>query len=187
MTDIQVKRIGIEKLIPWEKNPRKHGSDINNIVKSIERFGWTNPILVQKGTMKVIAGHGRIEAAKARGLTEVPIIELDLNDKDASAYVVADNKLAELSYWDFTLLVDQLKGMDEELRSIVGFNDDEFKKIMEKDLDFLDAQSDQFADTMAPSDREIMILAKIEKTKFEEIKVELFDYFQKNSISWVVK
>lgn len=130
MNDIQVKKIPISMLKPWDKNPRKHGEDIKNIIKSIERFGWTNPVLVQKDTLRVIAGHGRIEAAKAKGITEIPVIELDLNDKDASAYTIADNRLAEMSNWDFALLMEELQNMDSEIRNIVGFDDHEFEKML---------------------------------------------------------
>jgi ParB-like chromosome segregation protein Spo0J len=130
MTDIQVKKVSIDKLVPWDKNPRKHGSDIQNIIKSMEKFGWTNPILVQKDTLRVIAGHGRVQAAKEKGIKEVPIIELDLNDKEAEAYTIADNRLAELSKWDAEVLVKQLQAMEQEERLITGFDDVSFEKLL---------------------------------------------------------
>src|SRR3990167_10965528 len=128
--NISVKRVKISKLIPWAGNPRKHGEDINLIVSSLEKFGFTNPILVQKNTMRVIAGHGRLMAAQKAGLNDVPVIELDLNDKDADAYTITDNKTAENSEWDFVKLKDILVDLNDgefDLQ-LTGFDENELKK-----------------------------------------------------------
>ena len=112
MSDLEIKKVPISELQPWEGNPRSHKEDIDELVKSIEHYGWTNPILVQKGTMRVLAGHGRLLAAKEAGITEVPIIELELNERDATAYTIADNRFAEKSKWDIPKLKDALVGLD---------------------------------------------------------------------------
>lgn len=110
---MEVRKVKIDQLKPWGQNPRLHQAELALVVKSISHYGWTNPILVQEGTDRIIAGHGRLEAAKALGMTEVPVIYLDLNDRDADAYTIADNRLAELSEWDRTGLKDILESLDD--------------------------------------------------------------------------
>jgi DNA modification methylase len=102
------------------------------LVKSIEHYGWTNPVLVQAGTNRIIAGHGRVEAAKAIGKTEVPVIVLDMDDRDAKAYLVADNQLATLSEWDMTALKDILADLDDGSfdMDLTGFDDEALDALM---------------------------------------------------------
>lgn len=129
-----IQHVLLSRLKPWPGNPRtKH--DVAAISKSIGHFGFVNPILVQKGTWRVIAGHGRIAAAKKAGLTEVPVVVLDLDDKDAAAYTVADNRLTEKSEWDLprlkTLLADLDNGsFDLEL---TGFDADDLARMFDGD------------------------------------------------------
>ncbi len=127
-----VKDFDVSALQPYGKNPRKHGDDIAGIVKSIEHFGWTNPILVQEGTNRIIAGHGRLEAAKNAGLGKVPVIFLKMNDEDASAYTIADNKLTEMSKWDdeaLSSILEELQSCQFDL-SLTGFSKDELSQIL---------------------------------------------------------
>lgn len=126
---MQVKTVDISTLKPWEGNPRLHGDDVQDLVRSIEHFGFTNPILVQSGTNRIIAGHGRYLASKRKGLKTVPVIELDFDDDKAAAYTVADNKLAEKSTWDKALLKKVLDGMSDV--NITGFSEDEFKAMVD--------------------------------------------------------
>jgi DNA modification methylase len=122
----------VNKLKPFPGNPRKHDTDVEHLVKSIEHFGWTNPVLVQEKTNRIIAGHGRIEAAKRANLQSVPCIFLDLNDADASAYTVADNKLAELSTWDqekLTAMLAELKLTNYDM-GLMGYTDDELNQLL---------------------------------------------------------
>jgi ParB/RepB/Spo0J family partition protein len=88
--------VAIGALIPDPDNPRKHGrAQIKAIAKSIETFGFNAPILVDKNN-KIVAGHGRYEAAKLLGLDKVPIVLLShLTETQARAYLLADNKLAD--------------------------------------------------------------------------------------------
>jgi DNA modification methylase len=105
------------------------------VARSINEFGWTNPILVDKECV-VIAGHARLEAAKSLGLTEVPTIELGhLTPAQVKAYIIADNRLAELAGWDEALLraefLDlQLDGYD---LSSTGFDSEEIERIIALD------------------------------------------------------
>ncbi len=130
---MQIKNVPLDKLKVFEKNPREHGEDIPALVASIKRFGWTNPILVQKGTMRIIAGHGRALAALKAGLKEVPVVELELSEQDATACTIADNKLAEKSAWHIPNLKELLVQLDdgEFDLSLTGFSEDELQKLID--------------------------------------------------------
>ena len=126
------KGVPIRTLKPWAGNPRKHDEDIAGLVRSIEHYGWTNPILVQEKTQRVIAGHGRLEAAKQAGLKKVPVIYLRMTETDAAAYTVADNKLAENSRWDETALAAIMRQLQDETYdlSLMGFSDDDINLLL---------------------------------------------------------
>lgn len=118
----------VDDLIPYIRNARTHSdTQVAQIAASIREFGWTNPILVD-GESGVIAGHGRLLAARQLGMEEVPCIELaGLSDTQRRAYIIADNKLALNAGWDEELLRLELEelagdGFDIEL---TGFTDDE--------------------------------------------------------------
>ena len=132
---MQVKEVLIETLHPFEGNPRSHDKDIDFLVKSIAKFGWTNPVLVQKKTNRIIAGHGRLIAAKKAGLKKIPVIYLDLNNKEASAYTITDNRSAEGSEWSFPKLKDLLVELDDGSfdLSLTGFDEGELKKLIDWD------------------------------------------------------
>jgi DNA modification methylase len=99
-------------LRPRPTNPRTHSKkQIRQIADSIERFGFTNPVLIDRA---IVAGHGRIEAAKLLGIEKVPTIRLeDLTEAEIRAYVIADNKLAENAGWDRELLAIEFQGLLE--------------------------------------------------------------------------
>ena len=110
-----VKTVKIAELKPYPKNARTHSpKQIRQIAKSIQSFGFTNPVLVDKDNC-ILAGHGRVEAAKLAGLTEVPVLVIShLTPAQKKAYILADNRLAELSGWDKDILKVEL----EEIQSI---------------------------------------------------------------------
>lgn len=131
---LNVKYRKVEDLIPYVNNSRKHSDEqVAQISASIKEFGWTNPILID-GTNSIIAGHGRLMAARKLKIDEVPTIELDhLTDTQRKALVIADNKLALNADWDNTLLTIEL---DELLKDgfaldILGFNQDELAALLE--------------------------------------------------------
>jgi len=101
-------------LIPYARNPRKHSrKQIQQIAESIRIFGWTNPVLLD-GEGGIIAGHGRVEAAKLLGLDQVPTLRIDhLNEAQKRAYILADNRLAEKAGWDRELLALELQGLND--------------------------------------------------------------------------
>lgn len=121
-----IESVDIARLRPWPNNPRKDHA-VEQIAKSIDAFGYLSPIVVQKGTYRILAGHGRLEALKRHGVTEVPVVVADVDDDKADLFTIADNKLTELADWDFAKLADQLiaadaKGLDVGL---TGFTDKE--------------------------------------------------------------
>lgn len=99
----------ITKLRPYERNARTHDDEqVAQLVKSIERFGFTNPILVDQED-GVLAGHGRLMAAKRLQLKQVPVVVLDhLDEAQRRAYVLADNQIANNAGWDLELLRGEL-------------------------------------------------------------------------------
>jgi hypothetical protein len=104
--------IAVNKLKPRKTNARTHSrKQIRQIAECIKRFGFNNPVLVDDAD-EIIAGHGRVEAAKLLQLTEVPALRLShLSDAEKRAYVIADNRLAELAGWDKEILAIELQGL----------------------------------------------------------------------------
>lgn len=112
--DLRVETVSVSSLKPYPRNARTHSKrQIRQIADSIREFGWTNPILIDDRA-GLIAGHGRIEAAKLLGLVQVPVIRLaDMSEAQKRAYVIADNKLAENAGWDRGLLAIEIQGLIE--------------------------------------------------------------------------
>ena len=112
--DLRVETMPVASLKPCARNPRTHSKkQIRQIADSIERFGFNNPVLIDRAG-GIVAGHGRVEAAKLLGLENVPTIRLeDLTEAEVRAYVIADNRLAELAGWDRELLAIELQGLIE--------------------------------------------------------------------------
>ena len=108
----EIRMIAVDALIPYARNARTHSDgQVAQIAASIAEFGFTNPIL-SDGERGVIAGHGRLMAARKLGLTEVPVIELaHLTPTQKKAYILADNRIAENASWDQALLRDALAGL----------------------------------------------------------------------------
>ena len=133
---MQIEKRQLSELIPYINNSRKHSDDqVTQIAASIKEFGWTNPILVD-GDNGIIAGHGRIMAAKKLNMTEVPVIELaHLSKEQRKALIIADNKLALNSDWDLNLLAIELKDLQDlgfDL-NLTGFADKELADILKPD------------------------------------------------------
>jgi len=132
MQELELKIIEIDKLKPHPKNPRIHPkSALEKLKRSIQEFGWTNPVLVSEDGF-ILAGHARVKAAKELGIKEVPVIFLPLTGEKAEAYMIADNKLQELTEWDTKSLekiMKELKEADIDLE-ITGFSDKEIKKML---------------------------------------------------------
>lgn len=122
----------IGKIIPYVKNAKLHPKkQVEKVAASIKEFGFNQPIVVDKQGV-IIVGHGRFEAAKLLGMTDVPVIEVDLTEEQAKAYRLADNKLNE-SDWEMDLAISELKELSEEMASLTGFDLDLLIEPDEKD------------------------------------------------------
>ena len=128
-----IELIALDALTPYDKNARLHTrSQIEKIAKSIAAFGFNNPILIDSD-QGIIAGHGRLEAAKFLGLESVPVIRLDhLSDKERRAYILADNRLADLSQWDEELLGQEVAALQEAALDLdaMGWTEDELEALI---------------------------------------------------------
>lgn len=130
---MEIKEVEVSALIPYAKNSRTHDdAQVAQIAASIKEFGWTNPILVD-GDKGVIAGHGRLLAARKLGMAKVPTIELkNMTEAQKKAYVIADNKLALNAGWDTNFLsleLQELKDQDFDL-TLLGFDDKELDALL---------------------------------------------------------
>lgn len=111
---MDIVMLNVDKIIPYENNPRKNDDAVEAVANSIKNFGFKSPIVVDKN-MVVINGHTRLKASKLLGLTLVPvIIASDLTDEQCRALRLADNKTAEIASWDKKLLLEELKSIDWE-------------------------------------------------------------------------
>ena len=130
---MKIEQRPIGQLIPYINNSRKHSDEqVAQIAASIKEFGWTNPILVD-GDNGLIAGHGRLLAARKLGMDKVPVIELaHLSENQKKALIIADNKLALNSDWDNNLLMIELQELDSEDfdLSVLGFDQDELDALL---------------------------------------------------------
>ncbi len=120
-----IENIKIDYLKPYEKNAKTHPKkQVDLLASNIERFGFTTPCLVDKDN-NLIAGHGRLEAVKTLGWTDVPCVRMEnLTPEEVKALRLADNKLAEMSEWDMALVTDELKELDDDLLELTGFDKD---------------------------------------------------------------
>ena len=149
----KIEQWPIDRLIPYARNSRTHSdAQVAQIAASIREWGWTTPVLVDEGG-QIIAGHGRIMAARKLGMAEVPVvIASGWSDAQKRAYVIADNKLALNAGWDNDLLAlefGELEGLGFDLE-LTGFNDEEIKSLMPPDFDPATEQDQGKLDELAP-------------------------------------
>jgi DNA modification methylase len=141
----------VADLIPYVRNSRTHSdAQVAQIAASIKEFGWTNPILID-GENGIIAGHGRLLAARKLGQDKVPVIELaHMTEAQKRAYVIADNQLAMNAGWDTALLTLELVDLKEEGfdLDLLGFDPSELEKLLEPEQ--VDGLTDEDAVPEAP-------------------------------------
>lgn len=136
----KVQEVAVNELVPYEKNAKLHGEDqIEKLKASILEFGFLTPCLIDK-KKNIIAGHGRVMAAKALGMETVPCVFIEgLTEAQRKAYILADNRLGELGEWDMSIVMselEELKDMDFDIE-VTGFElpeDEEYEEIVEDDL-----------------------------------------------------
>ena len=145
-TTTQMQMVKVSELIPYVNNARTHSQEqVNKLRSSLREFGFVNPVIIDQDK-NVIAGHGRLMAAKEEGITEVPCVLVDyLTEAQKKAYILADNRYAQDAGWDEELLrleIEALEGMDFDV-SLTGFNEDEISDLF-AGADTSDTQDDDF-------------------------------------------
>ena len=130
---MNIEHLTLDALIPYARNSRTHSDEqVAQVAASIREFGFTNPVLIDANG-GIIAGHGRVMAARKLGLADVPCIRLaHLSEAQRRAYIIADNKLALNSGWDEEMLAlefQDLQGMGFDLE-LTGFADDDIAELL---------------------------------------------------------
>ena len=134
----------LSTLNPATSNPRK--GDVEAIMKSYERFGQRKPIVVQKGTMEIIAGNHQYEAALRLGWDAIAVVEVDDDPETATAYSIADNRIGQLGEWDVEELVAAFEFIAPEDLESVGFKDidvEDFRALLDEQVESTQAMADQ--------------------------------------------
>ena len=142
----EMKMVETSKLIPYVNNARTHSQEqVNKLRGSLREFGFINPVIIDSD-FNVIAGHGRLMAAKEEGIEEVPCVLVDyLTEAQKKAYILADNRYAQDAGWDEELLrleIESLEGMDFDV-SLTGFDDQEIADLF-ADGESTGAEDDDF-------------------------------------------
>ena len=128
-----VRRVPVSSLTIDPSNARKHDQrNLDAIAGSLGKFGQVEPLVVQKGTGKVIGGNGRLEVMRARGETEVDINEVECTDEEATALGIALNRTAELATWNDETLSRLLAGLPADLKSVAGFEASDIKDLLDR-------------------------------------------------------
>lgn len=145
-TATQMELVSIDKLIPYVNNARTHSAEqVNKLRSSLREFGFINPVIVDKD-YGIIAGHGRVIAAKEEGIAEVPCVLVDyLTEAQKKAYIIADNRFAQDAGWDEELLrieIESLQGEDFDI-SLTGFDANEIADLF-KDGNDKEVQDDDY-------------------------------------------
>ncbi|EOS71020.1 hypothetical protein C818_01028 [Lachnospiraceae bacterium MD308] len=152
-TTTEMQLISTEKLIPYVNNARTHSAEqINKLRSSLREFGFINPVIIDRD-FNVIAGHGRIEAAKAEGISEVPCVFADyLTPAQKKAYILADNRMAMDAGWDEELLRIEIEALQAESFDIglTGFDESEISDLFETDSEVKDDDFDVDAELEKP-------------------------------------
>jgi len=154
MTTSDLKLVPINDLVPYINNARTHSpAQITKLRSSLREFGFVNPIIVDKD-YSVIAGHGRLIAAKEEGFTEVPCVFADyLTEAQKKAYIIADNRYAEDAGWDEELLrleIESLEGMNFDL-GLLGFEPAELNQLLTDEDGIKEDEFDVDAELQKPA------------------------------------
>ncbi len=145
----KIEQVSIELLIPYANNARTHSdAQVAQIAASIRKFGFTNPVLTSDDNT-IIAGHGRVMAARKLGLTQVPVIRLShLSETQRKAYILADNKLALNAGWDDDLLRIEIKELLENQFQIdlLGFDVEEITRLMDEEISLHEPEEQKYSE-----------------------------------------
>jgi len=144
-----IEQIDLKKLIPYARNSRTHSDiQVSQIAASIREFGFTNPVLITEN-YDILAGHGRVLAAKKLGMDSVPCIKVDhLNEFQRKAYIIADNQLALNSDWNFDMLsveIDELNDVKFDV-SLLAFTNEQLAEMIGSPEEPVEPKEDLIAD-----------------------------------------
>ena len=175
------EKVNIDHLVPYARNARTHSKEqILQLRASIREFGFLNPALIDKD-LNIIAGHGRILAAKEEGFTEIPCVFVEhLTEAQKRAYIIADNRLALNAGWDVEMLsveLSDLQGAEFDI-SLLGFDDAELNKLLGGMEDVKDDDFDVVAELQKPAISQLGDLWFLGKHRLvcgDSTKVETFD------------
>lgn len=148
---LEIKYMDISELKPYENNPRKNEEAVPYVINSIKKFGFRNPIIIDKDGV-IVAGHTRYKAANELGLKEVPVILADdLTPEQVKAFRLVDNKVSEQASWNYDLLNLELEDIDLNMEDF-GFletnNDDIINNVIENtEIDLSKYDDDKFEHT----------------------------------------
>ena len=163
---MEVKNVKIQDIKPYENNPRDNDEAVGGVAKSLQEFGWQQPIVVDKDNV-IIVGHTRYLAAKKLGLKEVPVkVATGLTPEQVKAYRLADNKTGELTSWDDELLGSELNDILDIDMSDFGFGE-------ENNASKFDDEYSQKTDAIEykPHEKEKPSISELaDTTKYEEVK-----------------
>jgi len=181
LLELKLVTLPISELKAWEHNPRV-GHDVKGIAASIEAFGYLSPIVVQKDTHRVLAGHGRLQALKAQGVTEVEVTVANLDDKAAAAFTIADNKLTDISEFDFADVGGMFEQMGSKMAKLTGFSDTEIEAAKRSAREVRDAEAVgakansatiYAGDAKAHGESSTMFITMPSREKLREVKREI--------------
>ena len=142
---MKIEQWEIDRIKPYDKNPRRNDKAVEAVANSIREFGWRQPVVVDAGGV-IVVGHTRYKAALKLGLASVPVhVAADLSPQQARAYRLADNRTAETAEWDVDLLpieLGELRGDGVDLK-LLGFTDKELAEYLKEfDTDLDDGAAD---------------------------------------------
>ena len=182
--------VALDKLTPDPRNARTHPpQQVARLAGSIKEFGFLQPVIINEDN-RIIAGHGRVEAARTAGLEKVPCIQVDhLSETQERAYVLADNKLAQMAEWDLDMLENEVKalqGLDFDL-DVTGFTEEEIQQELGslKEVTDLDHHSMTMKERQEGYDesafRQIILIYQADE--YDAVINALGDYAEQNGLS----
>tara|TARA_R100001086_G_scaffold53811_2_gene24061 strand:+ start:3268 stop:4473 length:1206 start_codon:yes stop_codon:yes gene_type:complete len=127
--------VSVDDLNPWKDNPRQNQSAIDEVAKSIKRFGFASPIIARTEDKMIIAGHTRFAAAKKIGFDKVPVRFMNLDLGEAQLLALADNKIGEIADWDEEKLKEILNDFQHEDLEGLGWSDEELASLIDMPLE----------------------------------------------------
>ncbi|MDD2327975.1 MAG: site-specific DNA-methyltransferase [bacterium] len=180
-TTSEMQLVPIGKLVPYVNNARTHSPEqINKLRSSLREFGFINPVIIDRD-FGVIAGHGRILAAKEEGITEVPCVFADhLTEAQKKAYIIADNRMAMDAGWDEELLRVEIEALQAEAfdLSLTGFDEKELSDLFKDDADVQEDDFDVDAELEKPTfskSGDVWTLGRHRLVCGDSTKAETFD------------